>query len=359
MTVGPGQGAVPSFHATNVAGVIAGNGTQSQAQGGNLLQWTGIAPQAQIISWDAFDSAAEMVTSLTLFDTTLTNHSFGPFILSEVTCGLAGSYDDLNAAYDDVVRSSGITAFVSAGNNGEQVGLLDCPIEVWDDGLLASLAPEVVDAGFGSVTALGVSKNAITVGGRRKSLPPGPAAYSGRGPTSDGRLKPDVVAVSGDEESLITMPSTPQIYDSDLGVSFAVPQATGAAALLLEHYRQGDPTLVQDPAVFKAVLANTATDVGVPGPDYTSGYGLVRIPEALSAADSYAILTLDHGDVEMLTLNVDVSDACGLRVMAAWSDPPSMGPSSMLLVNDIDLSVASGAGEVLPWVLTPSNPLNP
>ena len=154
------------------------------------------------------------------------------------------------------------------------------------------------------------------------------------------------------------MPSTPEPYDSNLGVSFAVPQGAGAAALLLEHYRQVDPALVQDPAVFKAVLANTADDVGAPGPDYATGYGLIQLPQALSAANSYLTLQVEQGDMEQFSLSFDPEDACGLQVMATWNDPPSMGPSAMQLVNDIDLSVFSGNDEVLPWVLTPNSPLN-
>ncbi|MCA9707431.1 MAG: S8 family serine peptidase [Myxococcales bacterium] len=356
---GPGQGALPSFHATQVAGVIAGDGTASQPEGGAPFQWSGVAPQAHVISWDAADAAMEMVTSLAMFDTTITNHSFGTVIDSQILCGAAGFYDAIDAEYDDVVRNSGIAAFVSPGNNGEHVGALGCAVDIWDDGAFGQLPPDIVDAGYGSVSALGVAKNPVAVGGRRKSTPLGTAAYSGRGPTRDGRLAPLVVAVSGDEESLLTMPSTPQTYDSDLGVSYAVPQATGAAALLLEHYRQGDPTFIQDPAVFKAVLANTATDVGAPGPDYGSGYGLIQISEAVSAAESYAMVTVGQGDVELLSLSVDLTDACGLRVMAAWNDPPAMPPCFPRLVNDIDLSVVSDDSEVLPWVLTPSNPLNP
>ncbi|MCA9710066.1 MAG: S8 family serine peptidase [Myxococcales bacterium] len=358
VTIGPGQMITPSFHATNVAGVLAGDGTASLANGGGPLQWSGIAPEAQIVSWDDLDSADEMVTSMMLFGTTLTNHSFGPIIMSEPTCTIAGAYGSAAAAYDDIIRSFGIEAFVSSGNNGELVGSVGCAIEVWSEGVLTELPPEVVDAGFGSVTALGAAKNPITVGGRRKSTPGGVAAYSGRGPTTDGRLKPDVVAISGDERSLITMPSTPQDYSADLGVSFAVPQATGAAALLLEHYRQDDPTAVQPPAVYKAVLANTAADVGAPGPDYSNGYGLIEVPRALAAADSFVIVPVHQGDVEPVSLNVDLSEACGLRVMAVWDDPPSMGPSMMQLVNDIDLLVSSGGDDLLPWVLTPGNPTN-
>ncbi|MEM9461460.1 MAG: S8 family serine peptidase [Myxococcota bacterium] len=359
VTIGPGQTIAPSFHATNVAGIVAGDGTASEANGGIPLQWSGIAPEAQIVSWDELNSTTEMITSMMLFGTVITNHSFGPAIFSEPTCTIAGAYDTTASAYDDVVRSFGVTAFVSPGNNGDLVGNIGCTIAVWDGGVFAELPPEIVNAGYGSVTALGVAKNPVSVGARRKSAPPGTTTYSGRGPTTDGRLKPDIVAISGDAQSLLTMPSTPEDYSSDLGVSFAVPQATGAAALLLEHYRQDDPTITPLPAVYKAVLANTVADVGASGPDYSNGYGLIQIPQALAAADSFMTLPVEQGDVDLLPLNVDISEACALRIMAAWDDPPSMGPSMMHLINDIDLSVFSGGQEILPWVLTPSNPLNP
>jgi hypothetical protein len=138
---GPGQQVLPSFHATNVAGVIAGNGAASQAEGGDPLQWAGVAPESQIVSWDANDSAQEMITSLALFDTTITNHSFGIIINSEPLCSVAGSYDPTALAYDDVIRGSSITAFVSPGNNGEQVASVGCEVDVLDGGALVQLPP--------------------------------------------------------------------------------------------------------------------------------------------------------------------------------------------------------------------------
>ncbi|MCA9297750.1 MAG: hypothetical protein KDA28_01710, partial [Phycisphaerales bacterium] len=103
---GPDQLTLPSRHATQVAGVLAGDGTASAQEGGAPFGWSGVAPQAQLVSWDAIDSPAEMVTSLASFGTSITSHSFGLIIDSEIECGGAGAYDVTDASYDDVVRSS-------------------------------------------------------------------------------------------------------------------------------------------------------------------------------------------------------------------------------------------------------------
>ena len=62
----------------------------------------------------------------------------------------------------------------------------------------------------------------------------------------------------------------------------STPVVTGVVALMIQHYRQryGFPN---EPSadIMKALLANTATDIGRPGPDYMFGFGRV---DALAAA---------------------------------------------------------------------------
>ena len=87
------------------------------------------------------------------------------------------------------------------------------------------------------------------------------ASYSSRGPTADGRIKPDLVAPAG-----VTTAS----YGAEKlfgGTSAAAPHVAGAAALL----KSADPALSRD-GLWKALVESTV-DLGAPGKDDSTGYG--------------------------------------------------------------------------------------
>ena len=87
------------------------------------------------------------------------------------------------------------------------------------------------------------------------------ASYSSRGPTADGRIKPDLVAPSG-----VTTAS----YGADKlfgGTSAAAPHVAGAAALL----KSANPSLSRDD-LWQALVEATV-DLGAPGKDDSTGYG--------------------------------------------------------------------------------------
>ncbi|MYK39648.1 MAG: S8 family serine peptidase [Gemmatimonadetes bacterium] len=100
------------------------------------------------------------------------------------------------------------------------------------------------------------------------------ASYSSRGPTADGRIKPDLVAPSG-----VTTAS----YGADKlfgGTSAATPHVAGAAALL----KSANPALSRDD-LWQALVEATV-DVGAPGKDDSTGYGkLVLSVSAPQIAD--------------------------------------------------------------------------
>ena len=91
------------------------------------------------------------------------------------------------------------------------------------------------------------------------------ASYSSRGPTADGRTKPDLVAPAG-----VTTVS----YDVDgfIGTSAAAPHVAGAAALL----KSTNPVLSRDD-LWQA-LVEAAIDIGAPGKDDSTGYGKLVLP---------------------------------------------------------------------------------
>jgi subtilisin family serine protease len=126
-----------------------------------------------------------------------------------------------------------------------------------------------------SITDPGNADAVITVGATHREQPHtyGVSYFSSRGPTGDGRVKPDLVA-PGEK---ITAP-VPQLGLKTLdGTSQAAPHVSGAAALLLARH----PELIGDPARVKALLCSTATDLG--RERSFQGAGLVDALRALQA----------------------------------------------------------------------------
>jgi subtilisin family serine protease len=152
----------------------------------------------------------------------------------------------------DRAAQLGVTVVVSAGNSG-------------------CAAP---DSCWYRVNTPADADSAIAVGAIRpdSSL----AAFSSRGPTADGRRKPDVVVQGTD---------VPAAWDDGRyarvgGTSFASPQVTGIVAQML----QVNPALA--PTEVRALLRRTASRAGAP--DNEMGWGIVDAKAAIEAAERRA-----------------------------------------------------------------------
>jgi pSer/pThr/pTyr-binding forkhead associated (FHA) protein len=110
------------------------------------------------------------------------------------------------------------------------------------------------------------ARGAVTVGAteyRDDSI----ATYSSRGPTTDGRLKPDISAPAG--VSGATYGSS--MFD---GTSAAAPHVAGAAALVWSAFPELDRNGVA------TYLTSQALDLGPSGPDNDYGHGRLQLPPA-------------------------------------------------------------------------------
>jgi hypothetical protein len=109
---------------------------------------------------------------------------------------------------------------------------------------------------FLSITDPGNAEAVITVGATDRRMPHrfGPIASSGRGPTADGRHKPDLLA-PGNLITSATFQAEPQQMT---GTSQAAPHVSGVAAMLMGRY----PELRGKPRDVKAILCDTASDLG-------------------------------------------------------------------------------------------------
>ncbi|MEH3148550.1 MAG: S8 family serine peptidase [Methylobacterium frigidaeris] len=158
----------------------------------------------------------------------------------------------------DRLMLSGVVVVAAAGNRG------------WNE----------QETGFGnfvfcSITDPGNAQHILTVGSTHRLKPHtyGVSYFSSRGPTGDGRVKPDLVA-PGEK---IRGPIRGGADDQLDGTSMAAPFVSGAAALLMARH----PELIGDAVRIKRVLCESATDLG--RERYFQGHGLVDVLRALQS----------------------------------------------------------------------------
>ena len=210
------------------------------------------------------------------------------------------------------------------------------------------------DCGYGAGTQWGnitgghkIGKNVIATA---NLYPDGSlVASSSRGPSADGRLKPDISANGQDQLSI----SEANTYQSFGGTSGAAPGIAGVAAQLYGAYRQLNNGQDPESALIKAVLMNGAEDYGNPGPDYKYGFGRVNAYRSLEILENgnYVSGTITQSSINTHTINVP-ANVKQVKVMTYWAEDAAAINSSMVLINDLDMTMTTPNGEViLPWVL--------
>jgi subtilisin family serine protease len=158
--------------------------------------------------------------------------------------------------------ASGIVVVAAAGNLGYRRMVND--------------RSEVIDQFSAvSITDPGNAEGVITVGSTHRIEPHtyGVSYFSSRGPTGDGRVKPDILAPG---EKILA----PALGDTTLpldGTSMAAPHVSGAAALLMARHVE----LQGRPRQIKEILCATATDLG--RERYFQGHGLVDVLRAIQS----------------------------------------------------------------------------
>ncbi len=233
-------------HGTHVAGIVAGDGSASQGR------IKGVAPRAEIMGAKVLrnDGGGKMSTVIAALEWALdegaqiANLSLGSRTLSDGT-------DATSVACNEAV-AAGLIVVVAAGNEGPDSNTLNSP---------------------------GVARDVITVGA--STFADGIAPFSSRGPTKDGRIKPDIL-LPGDGITALRARGTTlgqvvnEYYTVMSGTSMATPHAAGLVALMLSVH----PAL--KPADVKAILQQSCKTLGL-DPN-TQGRGRVQGDVALRLA---------------------------------------------------------------------------
>ncbi len=304
--VNSGLGALSvTTHASIMATTIAGAGNSSPFA-------RGAAPAARLTSSSFANVLPDADAVFQQYLISIQNHSYGTLLESY--------YGAEAAAYDQSsINNPSVVHVFSAGNAG---------LSASPTGTYAGMQ------GFANLTGnFKQAKNVLVVGAIDSFY--NIAAASSKGPAFDGRIKPELVAFGED------------------GSSGAAALVSGTAALVQQAYKNRHQVL-PSAALVKAVLLNSADDVGVPHPDYASGYGSLNGYEAVKTVVENRVLqgAVVASTVQSFTFEVP-PHAVGLKVTLAWADTPAVVNTLKALVNDIDLMVTnSSTGERwLPWVL--------
>jgi len=223
-------------HGTHVASIIAGSGKSSAGL------YRGVANGSK------------------LFDIKVLNKN-GSGYLSDMIAGL------------EYATNQGAKVInLSLGTETPCIGV-DIPSlavnSVSDRGIAVVAAAGNLGPASGTITSPGCAQKAITVGAVDKL--DNMASFSSRGPTSDGRAKPDVVAPG----VLITAARTGGGYKPMSGTSMATPHISGVAALVLEENKGLTSRQI------KQIIIDGADDLGEnfnsQGKGRTNAYQSVKI----------------------------------------------------------------------------------
>ncbi len=291
-------------HASAMTSIVGGAGN-SQKEG------KGVAWASQLTSANFANLLPNTEGYFDSLKISVQNHSYGT--------GIENYYGIETQAYDDLVHKKPYLLHVfSAGNIGEQSA---------KEGFYRDLK------GFANLTGqFKQSKNTISVGaedslGNLLSL-------SSRGPTFDGRIKPELTAFGND------------------GSSGATALVSGVALVLQQAYFEHTKQL-PNASLIKAILCNAAKDKGAKGIDYSTGFGHLDAYKSLKnmiEKKYFEDSLTNQNSIFIRKINVP-KNTKQLKLTLAWTDPAATINAPLALVNDLDLTLKKNTKTWQPYVL--------
>jgi serine protease AprX len=253
-------------------------------------QLAAVAPRCQLVSCKVLDDdgsghVSDVIRALTYIREELNDNNRLPRVHG-VLVGLGYDYDPrtfacgytpLCSEVDQLVRS-GVVVVTPAGNTGFGT------VQAFERSTQTGLMVTINDPGNAAL--------AITVGSTARDSPHsfGVSFFSSKGPTADGRLKPDLVAPGERITSCaagrllelvygkgVAPPKNEATYIDQTGTSCASAYVSGAIAAFLSVHRE----FIGRPEEVKRIFLDTATSLG--REPYFQGRGMINLLRALQA----------------------------------------------------------------------------
>ena len=207
----------------------------------------------------------------------------------------------------EIAAGKGVIVVNSAGNEGDDIWhIISAPAD----------GPNVIAVGA-------VSANGQVVG------------FSSRGPTADGRFKPDVMAMGSGVRTVVT--TSTSSYGFSNGTSFSCPIVAGVVAQILSAHPEVTPQQMM------STLHNTASRASSPDNDY--GYGIVNARAAITAfGPAFSnVPEVNNNQSGVLTLTVRILSRAGIapnsvQVHYAERNSDSFATATLVPIDSISYS---------------------
>jgi len=323
-------------HGTHVSCTVLGSGFRTST-------YEGVAPEAELYLQAMEDDNSGTLSGpgvYTLLNTAYNSggarihtNSWGGFDSGGDYTTQSEDADDRTSTWDQYWTYQGMTVLFAAGNERDE-----------------------------GVSPPGTAKNVITVGAHvnRYSTDAADEMYywSSRGPTDDGRIKPDLVAPGDYVRSCRAQEATDapnnindEWYVEYSGTSMSTPAAAGASAIVREYLMEIAERPAPQGALVKAMLILGAEDMGTRDiPNMDEGWGRLNLVNTLVPDGDIGTFVDDRSRLssgQQAEYNFDVTfPGEPLKIVLAWSDYPGSTWSSTQLRNDLNLEVTSPDGDI-------------